>query len=79
MPSIRTLAAAALAVALLPAPAVLAADFFVDPLSGIDDLAVADGSELQPWRTLTFTIEQVPDTGAQVLHLAAGEYTTRRT
>lgn len=74
MPSLRLLAAAALASALLTASPAPAADFFVNPATGVDDLALADGSEMQPWRTLTFAIEQVPDTEAHVLHLAAGEY-----
>ena len=74
MPSIRHFAAAVLAALLCSAPIATAADFYVDPALGVDDLGLADGSEMQPWRTLTFALGQVPDLDSHVLHLAAGEY-----
>ena len=61
-------------VSILATERVVAADFFV--ASGGSDLA-GNGSELSPWRTIQFAIQQIPDgtlAFPNVLKVAAGEF-----
>jgi len=51
-----------------------AADFYANVASGVDDLMLADGSAGRPWKTLSFTLGQIPVDESHVIHLAAGVY-----